>query len=92
MFRGLCQSVLQITLLDNMPPVTRNGARRGIRGRGGRGGNAITQPQEPQEPQILAEQEPIVEVPAMEVPPLEQAMVVPPPAVQVNASQGVDQV
>ena len=89
MSRGLCQSVLQITLLDNMPPVTRNGARRGIRGRGGRGGNAIAPPQEVQ---AIAEQEPIVEVPAMEVPPLEQAMVVPPPAVQVNVSQGVDQV
>ena len=72
-----------------MPPVTRNGARRGIRGSGGRGGNANIQPQEPQ---VLAEQEPIVEVPAMDVPPLEQAMVVSPPAVQVIVPQGVDQV
>ena len=75
-----------------MPPITRNGARRGIRGRGGRGGNANTQPKEPQEPQVLAEQEPILEVPAMDVPPIEQAMVVPPPVVQVNVSQGVNQV
>ena len=73
-----------------MPPITRNGARRGIRGRGGRGVNVIVQPQEPQ---VLAKPEPaVVAVPAMEEQPIVQAMVVPPPAVHVNIPPDVDQV
>ena len=71
-----------------MPPVTRNGARRGGRGRGGRGGNANVQPQVPQ---VLAAPAPIEAAPAVVVQPIVQTMVVPPPAVPVIAPPNVDQ-
>ena len=46
-----------------MPPITRNGARRGVRGRGGRGGIAVVHPQPPQ--QVMDDQEPAVAEPAI---------------------------
>ena len=63
-----------------MPPVTRNGARRGGRGRGGRGGNINNQPQIPQVPAVPAP------IGAAQAAVVQQAMVVPPPAVPVYGS------
>ena len=74
----------------NMPPITRNGARRGVRGRGGRGGNAVVNPQIPQ--QVLEEQEPIVADPAMEEQQIDQAIIEQPPMVQVQNQPIVNQV
>ena len=74
----------------NMPPITRNGARRGVRGRGGRGGNAVVNPQPPQ--QVLEEQEPIVADPAMEEQQIDQAIDEQPPMVQVQNQPIVNQV
>ena len=72
-----------------MPPITRNGARRGGRGRGGRGGNANVQPQVPQ---VLAAPTLIEAAPAAVVQPIVQTMVVPPPTVPVIAPPVVGQV
>ena len=72
-----------------MPPITRNGARRGGRGRGGRGGNTNVQPQVPQ---VEAAPTPVEAAPAAVVQQNVQAMVVPPPVVPVIAPPNVDQV
>ena len=73
-----------------MPPITRNGARRGVRGRGGRGGNAVVNPQPPQ--QVMDDQEPIVTEPAMEAQRIDQVLDEQPPMVLVQNPPIVNQV
>ena len=85
-----CDKRSPIHSYSNMPPITRNGARRGVRGRGGRGGIADVNPQPPQ--QVLEEQEQIVADLAMEAQQVEQAIIEQPPMVQVQNPPIVNQV